>query len=420
MNVKRSLILILAFLMIFGTLSFTVSANDPVTKMSDEEWAYLRLLNDERISKGLLPLSCFDALESACEVRAKELGKTFSHTRPNGSFWDSIFEEYGIKVNGTVETSIAGEKDYKKIFKSFCDNREQYNNLTRDFFRHSAQAFNQDADNSYKVTFNNILIGGCTIKRISLIGYDGNRMHMKVGHSLSDEEFILVCECEHGKSYMPVSSKALKMDSGKVGRQTATISYGDMTAPVNLYLDFADVDADAWYYAPVTKAYDNDLFSGTSSTEFSPNEVMTRAMFVTVLARVIDFDPSVCGSSGFSDVPDNAWYARAVAWASEEGIVSGTGANKFSPDAQITREQICLILTKFAEKLGVELPEINEEKIFNDEASISSWAAEAVNICQKAGIVSGDVLDNFNPAKGTKRCEAATMLVKFSDLVVKK
>ena len=415
---KRPLILFLLLLILLGAFPIFSSANDmAVTLMSDDEWAYLRLLNDERLEKGVLPLSTFDALKNASDMRSLELGKQFSHTRPNGTFWESVLDENNIKYNGQVETNSSVEKDYKKVFANFKNSNEQYKNLTRDFFRHSSESFNSDAENILKVTFNNILIGGCEFERVYLLGYDGNRMNITIGESLSDEKYILACKCSHGVSYMPVSEKMLTMDTNKVGRQTAVIKYGNLNAKVNLYVDFADVNPKAWYYGYVRKAYDKELFSGTSATEFSPDVQLSRAMFVTVLARVVDFDPSICGYSTFNDVPKNSWYSSAVAWAYDQGIVSGVGNNEFHPEDPVTREQICLMLKKFAEKIKVELPVNTEEKVFKDNDKISSWAADAVSACQKAGIVGGDANDNFNPSSGATRAQAALMLVKFSEIV---
>ena len=273
MKARKLLIFLLLAMIVFGSFSFTISANDPATLMSYYEWEYLRLLNDERLEKGLLPLSTFDALNNASRTRAKELGKQFSHTRPNGQFWETVLRENIISYNGSVETNIYGDYEYKNIFKTFCANKEQYKNLTRDFFRHSSEAFNTDKDNANKVTFNNILIGGCEFKKISLLGYNGNRLHIKVGESLSDSKYVLACECSHGVSYMPVSKKMLTMDTGKVGKQTAVIKYGNLRAYVNLYADFTDVDQGSWYYKSVMNAYEQGLFSGTSERAADESDV---------------------------------------------------------------------------------------------------------------------------------------------------
>ncbi|MBQ7500610.1 MAG: S-layer homology domain-containing protein [Clostridia bacterium] len=419
MKLKKPLVFLLLALIVFGSFSFVISANDPATLMSYYEWEYLRLLNNERVDKGLLPLSTFDALNNASRTRAKELGKQFNHYRPNGGqFWETVLRENIITYNGSVETNIYGNYEYDDIFKTFCANKEQYSNLTRKFFRHSSEAFNTDPDNDFKVTFNNILIGGCEFKKIRLLGYGGNRMHLKVGGSLSDEQYVLVCECSHGTSYMPIAENMVEMASDKAGKQTAVIKYGDsLRATVNLYVDFTDVDQGSWYYAGVTSAYDKGLFSGTSSKEFSPEAPLTRAMFVTALARVVDFDTSVYGKSTFDDVGEDAWYSSAVAWAADKGIISGVGNNEFKPNEPITREQICTILSKFAASLSVALPYEYQDKTFADADSISEWAAASVTACQRAGIVGGDTDDNFNPGSGAKRCEAAIMLVRFSNII---
>ena len=113
-------------------------------------------------------------------------------------------------------------------------------------------------------------------------------------------------------------------------------------------LPFTDVREADWFYDDVVYAYENGLFSGTSDTTFSPNASMTRAMLVTVLYR-LEGQPTVSGRSGFSDVKLNSYYEDAVTWAADNGIVNGTGATTFSPNANVTREQMAAILYRYAQ-----------------------------------------------------------------------
>ena len=108
-------------------------------------------------------------------------------------------------------------------------------------------------------------------------------------------------------------------------------------------LPFTDVRESDWFYEDVAFAYENGLFAGTSDTTFSPNASMTRAMLVTVLYR-LEGQPAVNGRSGFSDVQYNGYYEDAVTWAADNGIVNGTSTTTFSPNANVTREQMAAIL----------------------------------------------------------------------------
>lgn len=111
---------------------------------------------------------------------------------------------------------------------------------------------------------------------------------------------------------------------------------------------FTDVAENDWFYEDVKYAAKNGLFSGTTETTFSPNDVITRGMLVTVLWRN-EKQPVVDYLMTFDDVDANAYYAEAVRWAASVGIVMGHDENIFAPDDAITREQIAAIMHRYAE-----------------------------------------------------------------------
>ena len=124
-------------------------------------------------------------------------------------------------------------------------------------------------------------------------------------------------------------------------RWTAALSGAALAAALTIPLPalaaapaFSDVSQDAWYAQAVENAVEQGLMTGTSSNTFSPNTTMTRAMLATVLYS-LDGKPAA-GKSGFADVADGAWYADAVAWAAEHGIVSGVGGGAFTPGGTVS------------------------------------------------------------------------------------
>lgn len=117
---------------------------------------------------------------------------------------------------------------------------------------------------------------------------------------------------------------------------------------------FEDVRENDWFYHNVEYAYLNSLFSGTSAATFAPNTPMTRGMLVTVLSRMSGADGSGYAVS-FDDMPDSAYYAKYTEWAREKGIVSGVGGNHFDPDASITRQDMAVMLARWAQ-LGPRFP----------------------------------------------------------------
>ena len=160
------------------------------------------------------------------------------------------------------------------------------------------------------------------------------------------------------------------------------------------------------------------LLSGTSDTTFSPNTGMTRGMFVTALGRLAGINPDSYKTGKFTDVKADAYYAPYVNWAAQNGIVEGVTATTFAPDTNINREQMAVIMENYAAKLGYTVPKTLEAVTFVDNASISSWAKEAVKSMQQAGILAGKTNNRFDPAGTATRAEVATVLRRFVEIVI--
>ncbi len=160
------------------------------------------------------------------------------------------------------------------------------------------------------------------------------------------------------------------------------------------------------------------LLTGTGNNQFSPNMGMTRGMFVTALGRLAGIDPDSYKTGKFTDVKADAYYAPYVNWAAEKGIVNGTTATTFSPDTNITREQMAVIMANYAKKLGYDLPAAHEAVTFADNAQISGWAAKEVKAMQQAGILAGKGGNRFDPKGTATRAEVATVLRRFVEIVI--
>lgn len=188
-------------------------------------------------------------------------------------------------------------------------------------------------------------------------------------------------------------------------------------APVNTADKFTDI-SDHWAKSAVAFVTAQGLFQGTSETEFMPDSEMTRAMFVTVLQR---FGTAVnakwklqsSNSLSFADVPAGEWYTDAVAWASGTGVVNGIGDGMFAPNDAVTREQMAVMIVRFASLCGVELPAVTEPAEFTDAAQIQDWAADAVVKAQKAGIIQGRPEGNFDPQATATRAEVAAIMQRL-------
>ena len=180
---------------------------------------------------------------------------------------------------------------------------------------------------------------------------------------------------------------------------------------------FTDIE-NHWAKDNILFVVSRGLLNGTSETTFSPNTGMTRGMFVTALGRLAGVDPADYQSGKFTDVKADAYYAPYVNWAAKTGIVSGTTDTTFAPDTNINREQMAVIMKNYAVKLGYTVPKALEAVTFADNASISSWAKEAVKSMQQAGILAGKTNNRFDPAGTATRAEVATVLWRFVEIII--
>jgi hypothetical protein len=204
--------------------------------------------------------------------------------------------------------------------------------------------------------------------------------------------------------------------------QEDTVIILDEDTPLGYYAladnPFADVKESDWFFDNMMFAYTHGLFAGTSDTTFSPNTSMTRGMIVTVLYRLAG-EPAVSGTNPFSDVKDGTLYTDAVAWAAANGIVSGIGGGKYAPDAPITRQDLAVILMRYANFAGVKLPVTREYVSFLDDADIANYAKEAIEAFFKAGIINGKPGNEVDPTGTATRAEVAAMLHRFLEAMEK-
>lgn len=223
----------------------------------------------------------------------------------------------------------------------------------------------------------------------------------------------------NGTSVGAVESYVLK-DSEKDAKVIASFEKKVTTEPSTPAVPsagFTDI-AHHWAKDAIEYAVANGLFSGTTDTTFSPDSAMTRGMFVTVLGRYAKVN-NVSGATDFSDVPEDAYYAPYVAWASQNGIVSGLDAKTFAPNAPVTREQMAVLMQKFIEyKMGSEV-EIGGMILreFDDFDQISSWAADALTYCADNGLISGKGNQRLDPKGTATRAEVATVMQKLIALL---
>ncbi|WP_419824100.1 S-layer homology domain-containing protein [Anoxybacterium hadale] len=178
---------------------------------------------------------------------------------------------------------------------------------------------------------------------------------------------------------------------------------------------FSDIDAH-WAKEDILFVVSRGLFAGTGSDKFSPDLPITRGMLVTALGRLAQADVGNYKESSFVDVPASAYYTGYVEWAHQSGIVNGMGGGKYAPDAVITRQQMAVMIDRYAAMTGFQLPASHKENKFADGDKIRSWAKDAVERAQLAGILNGKTGNLVDPDGNATRAEVSSVLRRYIEL----
>ena len=206
-----------------------------------------------------------------------------------------------------------------------------------------------------------------------------------------------------GKCTFKMPARSVTVQAGFVLEQTVTPS----PSPKPWENPFPDVKDSEWYIKAVEFVCTNGLMSGYANGRFGPNDTLTRAQFAQIIYNK-EGRPAT-GGSRFSDVKDGMWYADAVNWAAAEGIVAGIGGGKFAPDRPITRQDLAVMLWRYAGK-----PEPGKNELdFEDSNRVSGYAWKALCWASENGIVSGRGNGVLDPKGNATRAEAAQMAMKY-------
>ena len=188
---------------------------------------------------------------------------------------------------------------------------------------------------------------------------------------------------------------------------------GNSQDPVDWTNPFADVNSSNWFFEYVAWVYTNNLMGGTSPASFMPNAPMTRSMLVTVLHRHAGL-PSSGKPNLFKDVPNGGWYTDAVSWGAENEIVSGTSSVEFSPNRNITREQLVTMLYRYALYCGLDVSAQSNLNSFPDAATIADYAIIPMCWAVEMQIITGRTGGVLDPKSPASRAEVAAILQRYS------
>ena len=214
------------------------------------------------------------------------------------------------------------------------------------------------------------------------------------------------------------ADKGLTKKITSVKLDANTTVYAKWTETPVSSLPFGDVKSADWFYNDVKYVYEKGMMAGTAADVFAPNATTTRAMIVTILYR-LEGSPAVTGTSAFVDVPAGQWYTDAVNWAAANQIVKGTSATTFAPNASITREQMAAILYRYAQYKGYDVTKKADLSGYSDNGQVSAYAKDALAWANAAKLINGVTNTTLAPQGNATRAQVSAILHRFCDGVVK-
>lgn len=216
-------------------------------------------------------------------------------------------------------------------------------------------------------------------------------------------------------------STAVTVTKNSDGTYSFTMPRGSVTVTATFVCDggdkcpsdpFADVNTNLWYHEEIDYVVENGLMNGDSPTTFAPQRELSRAELAQILYNK-EGRPAVEGDMVFADVPAGEWFYPAILWANQEEVVGGDSPTTFVPNRAITREELAVMLYRYAGKPAAS----GSLKDFTDGDEVSTWAEDAMVWAVTEGIISGDTPTTLDPGDGATRAEAAAMLMRFCENV---
>lgn len=184
----------------------------------------------------------------------------------------------------------------------------------------------------------------------------------------------------------------------------------------NVKLPFKDVKKGHWFYSAVYDMYTAGYMEGTSESRFEPNETMTRAQLVTLMARLAGADTSESGqfAERFKDIGKKSWYKDAVGWAARVDLAQGYEGGLFKPNDPIRRMELATFMVRLIDYIDLTLPESPIVESFKDQVTFPSWARDSIESMRVLGLIKGDERGKFNAYSSVTRAEIATIVSRFA------
>lgn len=319
-----------------------------------------------------------------------------------------------------ISAKLSDSYSSSKIASQLRKGKSYYNTYTSQFTDVECQKIGIDAwDTSSK---NSSVGSGTTLTGfydVNIANAEGGSVSANLTNTASGAKVILTVTADNGYAVSGVTVKDASGNDVAVtknsdGTYSFTMPAADVTVtPAFAKADqtqmaFTDVVAGSWYYDAVKYAVDNKIMSGTSETSFAPNAKLTRSMLAQILYNHAG-KPAAAASS-LKDIASGSWYSSAVGWAAANGIVTGYSDGTFRPGDSITREQLALMLYRYAGSPAVT----GSLSAYSDAASVSVYAQDAMKWATANGIITGNgSATTLDPKGNASRAQVAVMLMRY-------
>ncbi len=371
----------------------------PNIKINKSEWRVLRLTNIERAKEGLKPLSMPSALQDACEIREKEVAESFSHTRPDGTkFNTAISESFPLRGAGeNLHKCTPGHETPDRAVEGWMNSPGHRANILTSSYGYLGVGMDGTSA---------VQIFGIPKGQIISVTSSTGQLTFDTEESML-QEYLILTSSDGIVSYLPLDESYVKQNGSQYtldinAENPVVLTVGSASAEpsVSQSITFSDVRHDAYYANAVKWAVEKNITVGTTATTFSPDDTCTRAQILTFLWRAVG-SPKATAKNPFSDISASDYFYDAAIWASENGMVTGS---KFEGNTPCTRASTVTYMWKNA---GAPQTDISNK--FNDVASGSDYA-EAVAWAVKTSVTSGTSDTEFSPDTICSRGQIVTFL----------
>ena len=393
-----------------GLLSYVTAAQDGFKGWSGEAYdayatkqAFLALIAASRVMDSGSPYNLFDfSMKTSTAVRAtsNESGPVANPTSPNSTHQMTVY--FTLKGDRTLwipryALTVPEDSTVYHVFEQVLRDRGYTSSGAEQGYVKSITTpsgsslgeFSQGPNSGWLYKVNDV---------VATIGMKSYR--------LQDGDDIVWYYTEDW-------TKEPSSGGGSLSSQTNTVEEANnIKTEVASILDiprFRDVPEEHWAYQYITHLAGVGILQGQSEDMFAPAAVVTRAEWVTLLAR-LSGEVLPLGGDQFDDVPDTAWYAPYVYWALASGIVQGQSENLFAPNDAVSRQDMAVMVVRYAQYLKQPLIPVYAAVTFRDEEQTSIYARAAVTLVQQAGLMQGQENLIFAPTDGATRAEAAKLI----------